>query len=134
MASFVIRPSIISFLDIITHAGDVVLDLEDVVICENSSLKNQSLKEAKIPERTGLVVLAIQKKGAEMPRLNPSYDEKLQQGDTMIVLGQKDQVNQLREIACDDGMRDPLKRLENIKKNAEDHAEMIPDEVAEENK
>lgn len=36
MAALMLRPSVISFLDIITHAGDVVLDLEDVVICKNS--------------------------------------------------------------------------------------------------
>lgn len=120
MASFVIRPSIISFLDIITHAGDVVLDLEDVVICEGSGLNGKRLKEAKIPERTGLVVLAIRKKGEERPMLNPSSDEILEKGDSMIVLGKEDQVNELRELACDDGARDPLQNLEDIRKNTED--------------
>lgn len=117
MASFVIRPSIISFLDIITHAGDVVLDLEDVVICDHSSLKGQTLKEAKIPERTGLIVLAIRKYGEEQPRLNPSSDEILEIKDAMIVLGKEEQVNELREIACDDGKRDPMQRLRDIQKN-----------------
>ncbi|MDR5660039.1 potassium channel protein [Serpentinicella sp. ANB-PHB4] len=111
MASFVIRPAVISFLDIITHAGDVILDLEDVLICDTSKLKGQSLKEAKIPERTGLIVLAVQKKGESTPRLNPSYDEILDSGDAMIVLGQEDQVNKLRQIACDSGKRDPINRL-----------------------
>ncbi len=120
MASFVIRPSIISFLDIITHAGDVVLDLEDVVICEGTSLRGQSLKEAKIPERTGLIVLAIRKTGEEQPRLNPSSDEILEKGDSMIVLGKEEQVNELREIACDDGKRDPMQRLEYIRKNTDE--------------
>ncbi len=119
MASFVIRPSIISFLDIITHAGDVVLDLEDVVICDHSSLKGQTLKEAKIPERTGLIVLAIRKHGEEQPKLNPSSDELLEIGDSMIVLGKEGQVNELREIACDDGKRDPMQRLKDIETNGE---------------
>ncbi len=111
MASFVTRPAIISFLDIITRAGDVILDLEDVVICDQSSLKGQTLKEAKIPERTGLIVLALQKKGEPAPLLNPSYDEILEEGDAMIVLGQEEQVNSLRELGCDDGSRNPIKRL-----------------------
>ena len=123
MASFVLRPSIISFLDIITHAGDVVLDLEDVVICRHSKLKGKSLKEAKIPERTGLVVLAIRKQGENLPRLNPSSEEMLEIGDSMIVLGKGGQVNELREIACDDGKRDPLKSLEEIRKNEESEEE-----------
>ncbi len=119
MASFVIRPSIISFLDIITHAGDVVLDLEDVIICQSSSLKGKTLKEAKIPERTGLIVLAIRKKGKEQPKLNPSSDEVLEEGDAMIVLGKEEQVNELRDLACDDGKRDPVKEFENMIENSE---------------
>lgn len=59
MASLMLRPTVISFLDIITHAGEVVLDLEEVVIYKGSSLTNKTLREAKIPEKTGLIVLAI---------------------------------------------------------------------------
>ncbi|SES85142.1 voltage-gated potassium channel [Natronincola peptidivorans] len=108
MAALILRPSVISFLDIITHAGDVVLDLEDVVICEHGEIVGKTLKEAKIPERTGLVVLAIKKHGKKNLMLNPSFDETLNVGDVMIVLGQEKQVHQLREIACDCGERDPL--------------------------
>lgn len=106
MASMMLRPNVISFLDIITRAGDVVLDLEDVLIFEGSSLINKKLKEAKIPEKTGLIVLAIRKNGAENLSLNPSSDEILECGDTMIVLGKEDQVKQLKSIAKDDGDRE----------------------------
>ena len=101
MASLMLRPHVISFLDIITKAGDVILDLEDVVVHNHSSLINKSLKEAKIPEKTGLIVLSIKKKNSESLSFNPSSDEILQVGDTMIVLGREDQVNQLRKIAKD---------------------------------
>ncbi|MCC5909235.1 MAG: potassium channel protein [Clostridiaceae bacterium] len=111
MAALLIRPSVISFLDIITHAGDVVLDLEDVVICSKSSIAGKSLKEAKLPERTGLIILAIKKYGEKNIMLNPSFDEMLEIGDTMIVLGRENQVDQLRKIACDSGERDPLATL-----------------------
>lgn len=37
MAALMLRPTVISFLDIMTHAGDVVLDLEDVEVLEISS-------------------------------------------------------------------------------------------------
>jgi len=108
MAALMIRPSVISFLDVITHAGDVILDLEDVIICDKSTISGKSLKEAKIPERTGLIVLAIKKYGDKNIMLNPSFDEILEVGDAMIVLGRENQVNQLRKIACDSGVRDLL--------------------------
>jgi voltage-gated potassium channel len=106
MAALMLNPTVISFLDIITHAGDVVLDLEDVVICDKSAIANMSLREVKIPEKTGLIVLAIKKRGSEKLEFNPSSDETLQIGDTMIVLGRQEQVFELRKLACDKGKRE----------------------------
>jgi voltage-gated potassium channel len=111
MAALALRPAVISFLDIITHAGDVVLDLEDVEICKDGEIVGKTLKEAKIPERTGLVVLAIQKKGEKNLMLNPSSDEMLKVGDVLIVLGQEGQINQLRNMASDCGIRNPLEQI-----------------------
>ena len=105
MASLMLRPTVIAFLDIITHAGDLILDLEDVVICENSNIMNKSLREVKIPEKTGLIVLAIKKDYSKKLLFNPSSDEILKTGDTMVVLGTEDQVIQLRKIANDVGER-----------------------------
>ncbi|MGH4121287.1 potassium channel family protein [Clostridium sp.] len=105
MAALMLRPTVIAFLDIITHAGDVVLDLEDVVICDKSNILNKSLLEIKIPEKTGLIVLAIKKYDSEKLVFNPSSDDIVKLGDTMVVLGTEEQVNKLREIANDIGQR-----------------------------
>ena len=105
MASLMLRPTVISFLDIVTRAGDVILDLEDVLICANSTLINKSLMEVKIPEKTGLIVLSIKKYGVKKLSFNPSSNEILEEGDTMIVLGREDQVNELKKIANDTGER-----------------------------
>jgi len=101
MAALMLRPTVIAFLDMITHAGDVILDLEDVVICGNSIIVNKSLREVKIPERTGLIILAIKKNNSEKISFNPNSDEILEIGDTMVVLGTEGQVIQLRKIAND---------------------------------
>ncbi|MCY6959380.1 potassium channel family protein [Clostridium brassicae] len=106
MAALMIRPSIISFLEIITRAGDVILDLEDVVICKNSDVIGKSLKESKINERTGLIILAIKRSGSENIIFNPSADEILNIDDVIMVLGMESQVKELRKIACDSGVRD----------------------------
>lgn len=101
MAALIIRPSVISFLDVITQAGDVTLDLEEVKICAKSEFVGKTLMEAKIPEQTGLIVLAIKRKGDTRLRFNPSSNEILKDGDTMVVLGREDQVDQLRGMACE---------------------------------
>lgn len=45
MASLVVKPSVISFLDTITRAGEIVLDLESVTISKGSEMENLSLRE-----------------------------------------------------------------------------------------
>lgn len=99
MAALMLRPTVISFLDIMTHAGDIVLDLEDVVVGKNSSVKEKTLMEARIPEKTGLIILAIRKKLDNRWIFNPSSDEVLKLGDTMVVLGTEEQVQLLKAIS-----------------------------------
>ncbi len=99
MASLMLRPNVMAFLDVITHAGEVILDLEEVEILEDSELIDKKLKESKIPEKTGLIVLAIKKYNSEKLHFNPSSSERLEKGDTMIVLGKKEQVDLLKVIS-----------------------------------
>jgi voltage-gated potassium channel len=106
MAALMLRPTVISFLDMITHVGEVVLDLEDVVLAEDSPLVGQALKVARIPEKTGLVVLAMQKKGSKRMLFNPGPDEVLLTGDSMIVLGTGEQISALKKLAYDSGERE----------------------------
>lgn len=105
MAALVLRPTIISFLDTITRAGDVELDLEDIIIGPESSMRNQSLKELQIPQKIGLTVLATKKDGSENIKFNPDPNEKLLSGDSIIVLGTPEQISELRKLADDDGER-----------------------------
>lgn len=99
MASMLLRPVVVSFLDTITHMGDVVLDLEEVFISDKSTMAGATLKDARIPERTGLNVLAIKKKDQEKLLLNPTSGECIDAGDKLLVLGQVEQIEKLREIA-----------------------------------
>lgn len=101
MASLLLRPAVVSFLDIITHVDEMTLDLEEVLLCERSDLPGKTLKEARIPERTGLIVLAIKKRDEETLRFNPGPLEKLEVADKLLVLGMEEQVEKLRIIACE---------------------------------
>ncbi len=98
MAAFLVRPSVISFLDVMTRAGDVTLDLEEVVIKANASIAGKKLSEAKIPERTGLIIMALKKKEENKFKFNPGSGEVLSEGATMVVLGTKEQVLLLKEL------------------------------------
>ena len=103
MASLMIKPNIISFLDVVTRIGDVELDLEEVIIKSGSYLENISLLDAQIPNKTGLIVLAIKKYEDKQMIFNPPIDYTFKTGDVLIVLGKEDQVKKLRDLS--DGVK-----------------------------
>ncbi|MDO4794045.1 MAG: NAD-binding protein, partial [Filifactor alocis] len=105
MAAIMLRPTVISFLDVFTRAGDIELDLEDVIIGSGSSIENQSLRDMRIPQKIGLTVLATKKRTAEKIQFNPNPDEILRVGDSLVVLGTVEQIYQLRQLALDSGER-----------------------------
>ncbi len=98
MASLMIKPNIISFLDVVTRIGDVELDLEEVIVKKASYLENKTLLEAQIPKKTGLIVLAIKKVECDQLQFNPPVDYIFKIGDVLIVLGREDQIDKLKHL------------------------------------
>ena len=101
MASMLLRPSVVSFLDAaMTGPDDVTLHLEEAEVAEGSGLAGKTLVEAKIPQQTGLIVLAVRTGGLSgQARYNPGPDTRLEPGDVVIALGRLDQVDVLRRLA-----------------------------------
>ena len=65
-------------------------------VTENSSLINKTLKEARVPEETGMWILAI-KRGEKS--LRPKPDTKIQLGDVLIASGYAEGVEDLKKLA-----------------------------------
>ena len=66
-----------------------------------SFLVGKRLHEARIPQETGLIVLAVQPAEAGAPPVfNPGPETALSAGDTLIVLGEEAQVDRLRQYAA----------------------------------
>jgi voltage-gated potassium channel len=97
MASILLRPSAVSFLDIATRSANVALRAEEAKIAEGSAVAGKSLREARIPEETGLIVIAVKNgEGASGLTFNPSASTLLRAGDELIVLGGEEQIGKLR--------------------------------------
>ncbi len=98
MASMLLRPGVVDFLDIASRSHGMALRLEQAEIVPDSSLAGKSLAAAGIPQATGLIVIAIQKKstGSESFEFNPSANTVLEPGDEIIVLGQSNQIAKLK--------------------------------------
>ena len=98
IASLMIKPNIISFLDVVTKVGDVEMDLEEVIVKKGSYLENKDLIAAQIPNKTGLIVLAIKRNKDKKMLFNPPGNYIFETNDVLIVLGREEQVEKLRNL------------------------------------
>lgn len=98
MAYLMLRPHVVSFLDAITRFDDEVLDLGEVTVQAGSALADSTLKDARLPEKTGLIIIAMRKARGKL-RFNPGPKEVLSPGCSVLVLGKDDQIHKLTQMA-----------------------------------
>lgn len=84
VANAMIRPSAADFIE--TTAEGIHLELEEYLVSADSPLRNKALREARLREKAGVMVVAI--KHAEGQTIfNPNADEQIQKGDILILIG-----------------------------------------------
>lgn len=108
MVSEMLRPMVVRFLDEMMRDKRATYRIDEVTIAAGSALAGQSLRGARIRERFGMSVLALKASGAEPWRYNPTADDVMAPGMTVVVLGSAQQVAELRGQAAGAGQaRDP---------------------------
>lgn len=101
MASVLVRPEVMSFLDVVTRGEGLALRLEQVTVPNGSPLAGRTLADCRIPQKTGLIVIAVRRadeRGETALAYNPGPQERIDTGDVLIVLGASDQVDALRRV------------------------------------
>jgi voltage-gated potassium channel len=99
MAAMLLQPQVVSFLDVATRGEGLDLRLDEVHVPGGSPLEGQSLAEARIPQKTGLIVIAarhVDAPGRDGPWVyNPGPEHRILAGDVLIVMGTADQLDLL---------------------------------------
>jgi voltage-gated potassium channel len=95
LASELIRPHVVSFLDVMLREKSQTLRVDESVVCEGSRCAGRKLCDLKLPERFGLLLLAIRHASGET-KFNPTADTILTPGDVLILMGEVNQVWKLR--------------------------------------
>jgi len=101
MAQVILRPNVDQFLERVLRAGALSLQIDEVEVHPGASLAGQSLAESNFRQQYSAVVIGIidQSEGNQM-RFNPSPNDRIQEGDILIVLGDTDMIRTLREQGC----------------------------------
>jgi voltage-gated potassium channel len=94
IAKHAILPHVAEFVDRITLTKDA--QITDLVISRKSRLVNVQLRNSRIRESTGVSILAI-KRGEELVP-NPPSTTVLHANETLIVIGNREQIKMLSRI------------------------------------
>lgn len=98
LAQTALRPAVVDFVQLATSAESLELAIEQIRIDTGSSLAGQSIVEANLRQRFGVIVVGIQRSGGRMD-FNPSPDAVMQAGDQLIVLGRPENFKDLETLA-----------------------------------
>lgn len=94
MAQTTLRPNVVDFMNLAAEGSTDGLKIEEVAVKKDSKLVGQSLKDSGIRSELGITVIGAKKKGKEM-YYNPPADTKIDEGDTLILIGTSSQLAKL---------------------------------------
>lgn len=96
MASMLINPEVVNFLDVVISEKDIDLSMQEVKIQKNSIIEGLSIKDANIPREIKVIGL---KKEEEGMIINPPSNAVLNADNILIVLGENIYIGKLLEMA-----------------------------------
>ena len=94
MAQSLVRPTVIDFIDLTVHDGELGLRLEELRVSGKAVFSGKTLKESGIRSEFDLIVVAIKREKGEM-LFNPSPDTEILTGDILVVLGEHNNIQGL---------------------------------------
>jgi voltage-gated potassium channel len=97
LAASITHPLVTEFLDVVMHAPEHDLRMEQVAIKERSTLVGRTLKDANIRQTSGVMILAVNQNGKLIT--NPSPDLTFGIGDELIGLGAQQDFDKLGQLA-----------------------------------
>jgi len=98
LASLLLRPAVVDFLDVVMHSKDIELLMEEVLVHPRSTFADITMEEARKRCIKGANILAIRKKDQERFVPNPQSDMVIEKGDKLIALGTRAQLKELEGL------------------------------------
>jgi voltage-gated potassium channel len=98
IAQTALRPAVVDFVALATGMDNLDLAMEEVTVAPRSRLANQSILEANLRQRFGVIVVGIQRADQRM-EFNPEPDTAILARDKLVVLGHPESLKKLETEA-----------------------------------
>lgn len=99
MANVVLKPQVAAFLDIVTTAGGEIPDLrfEEIVVTRDCDPCGRSIRDLRIRQATGALVVAIRKRDGTFD-VTPHSDAVFEDGDVLVGVGTTEELSKLEQL------------------------------------
>jgi voltage-gated potassium channel len=98
MATFLLRPVVFDYLDLVVHGSSLEYRLEELVVKPGSSIAGKTMGELDIKARTGTLVLAIRKAEGSDFNTNPDRNTLIEEWDLLVALGTEKDLAELEKM------------------------------------
>jgi voltage-gated potassium channel len=98
LAQSLLRPHVISFLDIASafRHSDLDLDIEQLQITSQTFVVGKTLDQSRLGKDYGVIVLAVQHQNGVM-QFNPPADLRIESEDVLIAMGERSKLTRLEQ-------------------------------------
>jgi len=98
VAQAVLRPAVLDFIEVATRSEHLDLQIEEVPVAAGSGLDGRTIEVTGVRGDIGLILVAVKKQNGHM-LFNPPDSAALAAGDTLIVLGKRQQLDRADRLA-----------------------------------
>jgi len=98
IAHTILKPTVVDFLELTAKAGNMEIQIEEVVVEEASGLAGKTIKDADIRAKNWVVIVALKKKNGKI-LFNPRAHTMIEVGDKVAVIGEPEHFSQFEKMA-----------------------------------
>ena len=100
MVSEMIRPSVVTFLDMMLRERDRVLRFDEVSLQEGSALIGKAICESCVKEKTGALIVAVKRGDTGSYEFNPPREYCIHLNDILIVIATPEMLQELEKLTA----------------------------------
>ena len=99
MVSDMVRPAVVTFLDMMLYGKERVLRVDEVEVGKGSALVGKTIRESEIRDTANALLVAVRKAGTREYEFNPAPDRTIQETDVLIFMGSPEALKELEKTA-----------------------------------
>jgi voltage-gated potassium channel len=97
IAHTLLKPSVVDFIEFVTKSSNLEIQIEEVRVKNDSGFIGQTLDECGLRKKLTVIIIAIKRESGDM-EFNPTSTSRIQTGDTLITMGEHQQLMDLQEL------------------------------------